>query len=35
MSNKVERNVFKIFGHVERMNVERLSKEVYESEVGI
>ena len=34
MSRRVDRNVLKWFGHVERMGDDRQTKKVYKSEVG-
>ena len=34
MSKRVDRKVLKWFGHVERMGDERLTKKVYNSDVG-
>jgi hypothetical protein len=31
---KIEKNMLRWFGHVERMDERRLTKEIYEAEVG-
>jgi hypothetical protein len=31
---KIEKNILRWFGHVERMDERRLTKEVYEADVG-
>jgi hypothetical protein len=31
---KIEKNMLRLFGHVERMDGRRLTKEIYEADVG-